>query len=155
MATNNYNGIQQGTAFQNNGFGNNYNNYDPITPTTSFTPPPISIGFVQGKMGAGTFPVMSSNTTVYLFDVQDQSKFYIKATDAFGMAMPLRKFEYHEVTAQVQPVPPVVPAPIKDQEETVNVSREEFDALKEQLAELMKNNQRQNYKSKKEHVSNV
>ena len=155
--------------FQGNGFGNNYNNYTNNTTginSPNINPPPITIGFVQGKIGAATFPIMSSNTTAYLFDVQDQTKFYVKATDAFGMAVPLREFEYHEVFNQSQSTP-LVPVPSKGDADVINndnivkntdgVSKEEFEELKAQLNELIQNSQKGQYqqKQRKERQGNV
>ena len=164
MSTFNQNAPQ--TGFQNNGYGNNYNNYSPTTSVNAnmMSPPPAIIGFVQGKMGASMFPLMSSNTTAYLFDVLDQSKFYIKSTDVFGMAQPLREFKYEEVF-QTPEVPKMVPqvnntvvAPPVESTNT-GISREEFEALKAQLAELQgqqgQAKQQSQPRQRKERTNNV
>lgn len=159
MAVNNYvNGYQPVTGFQGNNYGNNYNGYtNTTTPINAvpISPPPANIGFVQGKMGASTFPVMSSNTTVYLFDVQDQTKFYVKSTDAFGMTMPLREFKYEEVV-QPQTAQPVFPAPrgsdIDETKEVPEVTKEDFEELKAQVSAIL---QRQQNKPRKERTNNA
>ena len=157
-----FNNTQQ-NGFQNTGYGNNYNNYSstPSMGANMMSPPPAIIGFVQGKMRASMFPLMSSNTTAYLFDVLDQSKFYIKATDVFGMAQPLREFKYEEIL-QTPEIPKVVPQvantavmPTPPVATTDGVSREEFDALKAQLAELTQNKQQTQPRQRKERTNNV
>lgn len=160
MPMNNFNnGYQLSNNYSGNGYGTNYLNQ------SSTVSSPITIGFVQGKMGAATFPMMSSNTTAYLFDVQDQTKFYIKATDAFGMSLPLREFAYEEIT-QIQPTPTAIPDNIKEQQDTVieppkeMVTKEEFDELKAQIQSLTQSlQQRQNnqmtQKQRKDRPNNV
>ena len=93
-----------------------YNN--PYTPLyTPYTPPqsnlnnlPINqsqgsqnsnngIIWVQGEAGAKSYLVGSGNS-ILLMD-SEQSRFYIKSTDNSGMPMPLRIFEYSEVTNNV------------------------------------------------------
>jgi len=54
------------------------------------------IVWVQGEAGAKSYLVGSGNS-VLLMDSED-SVFYIKSTDASGMPMPLRVFEYTERT---------------------------------------------------------
>lgn len=149
MAVNTYNGYQTQTGIQGNNWGNNYNgNYTGTPINAPINPPPVNIGFVQGKVGASTYPMMSSNTTVYLFDVQDQTKFYVKSTDAFGMAMPLREFKYEEIV-QPQTTAPIVPAsPVPEERVDTGVTKEEFDELKAQLAALTQSLQRQPQQNK-------
>lgn len=132
----------QPTGFSGKDYGNNYNQSLYNSQVGTMNPQPINIGFVQGKMGAGTYPIMSSNTTVYLFDVQDQTKFYVKATDAFGMALPLREFEYHEIVTQPQVAPLMIPSATKEitTNDTNGVTKEEFEELKAQLAALIQQN---------------
>ena len=55
--------------------------------------------WVQGEAGAKSYLVGSGNS-VLLMD-SEQSRFYIKSTDNSGMPMPLRIFEYSEVTNNV------------------------------------------------------
>ena len=147
---NRYMNISQNNVTQAN--RNNYNNaYTPVNNIISSSmnnSMPISIGFVQGRMGASVYPVMSSNTTVYLFDTQDQSKFYIKATDAFGMALPLREFTYQEVFVQYQNQINTIPAPTQvitdsststaiNETDNSTITREEFNELKNQLSDFL------------------
>lgn len=60
------------------------------------TPQPQSNGivWVQGESAAKSFPV-APNTTVMLLD-SEASVFYLKTSDASGMPLPLRVFDYKE-----------------------------------------------------------
>lgn len=59
-------------------------------------PQPQSNGivWVQGESAAKSFPV-APNTTVMLLD-SESSVFYLKTSDASGMPLPLRVFDYKE-----------------------------------------------------------
>lgn len=50
--------------------------------------------WVQGEAGAKSY-LVAPNTTVMLMD-SENDVFYLKSTDASGMPMPLRTFEYKE-----------------------------------------------------------
>lgn len=77
-------------------------NASAVQPTNLPTANPTSanngIIWVQGETGAKSYLVGAGNT-VLLMD-SEQSRFYIKATDNSGMPMPLRTFEYSEITAE-------------------------------------------------------
>ena len=53
--------------------------------------------WVQGEAGAKSYLVGAGNS-VLLMD-SEQSRFYIKSTDTSGMPMPLRIFEYSEISS--------------------------------------------------------
>lgn len=53
--------------------------------------------WVQGEAGAKSF-LVAAGMSVLLMD-SEQSRFYIKSTDTSGMPMPLRTFEYSEISA--------------------------------------------------------
>ena len=53
--------------------------------------------WVQGEAGAKSYLVGAGNS-ILLMD-SEQSRFYIKSTDTSGMPMPLRIFEYEEVSS--------------------------------------------------------
>ena len=59
--------------------------------------------WVQGEAGAKSF-ILPPNTTVMLMD-SENSVFYLKSSDASGMPLPLRVFEYAEKTATVPQSP--------------------------------------------------
>lgn len=54
--------------------------------------------WVQGEAGAKSYLVAPGNT-VMLMD-SENDRFYIKSADASGMPLPLRVFEYKELTQQ-------------------------------------------------------
>lgn len=84
------------------------------------------IVWVQGEAGAKAH-LVAPGQSVMLMDSEGM-KFYIKTSDASGMPMPLRIFEYHEVsgTQAAEPVPQI---DVKQ-----FVTREEFE---QKLAMLM------------------
>lgn len=116
---------------------NGYNNYS--VPNYNFTPyvqPTIpqpqvrqssSIVWVQGEDGAQNYSVAPGNT-VLLMD-SSSNKFYIKSSDIYGKPT-IRVYSYEEE--------------VKDQQKASDaqvqndyVSRDEFNALKKQIDDLM------------------
>lgn len=83
------------------------------------------IVWVQGEAGAKAYPV-APNTSLLLMD-SESSSFYIKTTDASGMPLPLRTFEYVEKSGQ-QTEKPMVSQQLND-----FITREEFE---KRLSEL-------------------
>lgn len=74
--------------------------YQPSYPQYSQQNTP-SILWVQGEAGAKSY-LVGAGQSVLLMD-SESSTFYIKSTDASGMPMPLRAFDYKERTqAQAQ-----------------------------------------------------
>ena len=61
------------------------------------------IVWVQGEAAAKSYPV-APNTTVMLLD-SENSTFYLKTSDASGMPLPLRVFDYSERTQNASAVP--------------------------------------------------
>lgn len=61
------------------------------------------ITWVQGEVGARAYPVSPGKMAV-LMDSED-SVFYIKAVDNYGMPQPLRKFRFTEETADQKNLP--------------------------------------------------
>ena len=89
------------------------------------------IVWVQGESAAKSFPV-APNTTVMLLD-SEASVFYLKTSDASGMPLPLRAFDYKERTQNPSNLP--VNAPKNDCE--VNFDNfVTYDKLNEILASL-------------------
>ena len=99
----------------NNGFPMNYQQMYPsynYVPQQQLTQPVIQqpvndngILWVQGEAGAKSWAV-APGKSVMLMD-SESNTFYIKSSDASGMPMPLRIFDYNERTVQ-QTQPPVV-----------------------------------------------
>lgn len=81
--------------------------------------------WVQGEAGAKSY-LVAPNTTVMLMD-SESSRFFMKSADQSGMPLPLRVFEFKEVTASNLPPTGVSFDPDKF------VTKEELAAL---LAEL-------------------
>ena len=80
------------------------------------------IVWVQGEAGAKSY-LVGAGQSVLLMDAEG-SCFYIKSTDASGMPMPLRVFDYKERTTQ---------GPATKVE---YVTRDEFDEFKKSLKEV-------------------
>lgn len=102
----------------------------------SYTQPPTQgIVWVQGEAAAKAYPVPAGSNAVLMDSEGDV--FYIKATDATGMPLPLRVFEYKEVV-RTEPQASNA-APQFDPNEYVR--KEELDDLRRQI-QNMNNNSR-------------
>ena len=105
-----------------------YNNYNPTyqQPTVGVptNTPSSGIVWVQGEAGAKSY-LVGAGQSVLLMDAEG-SCFYIKSTDASGMPMPLRVFDYKERTQSTSA------SPIAG---TEYVTREEFNEFKKSLKE--------------------
>lgn len=100
----------------------------PTAQTAQATP---SIIWVQGEEGAKAYMVAAGNN-VLLMD-SENSSFYIKSTDASGMPLPLRVFDYKERTTAAKMPPQTVQQPGGE-----FVTRAEFEALAARCAALEK-----------------
>lgn len=69
--------------------------------------PSSGIVWVQGENAAKSYPV-APNTTVMLLD-SESSTFYLKTSDASGMPLPLRVFDYKERTQNGSNLPTNAP----------------------------------------------
>ena len=69
--------------------------------------PSNGIVWVQGENAAKSYPV-APNTTVMLLD-SESSTFYLKTSDASGMPLPLRVFDYKERTQNGSNLPTNAP----------------------------------------------
>lgn len=87
------------------------------------------INWCQGESGAKSYIVAAGNT-VLLMD-SEGSSFYLKSTDASGMPLPLRIFDYVERTAAPKTAPVGPQAP-----QAQYVTIEEFNALADRLTAL-------------------
>lgn len=83
------------------------------------------IVWVQGESGAKSFSV-APNNTVLLMD-SEENKFYLKSADSSGVPLPLRTFDYTEVTKDTH----------KDKDDTAYVSKADFDKLKNKVEGLL------------------
>ena len=82
--------------------------------------PASNITYVQGEAGAKAYSV-NNNYMMLLMDAED-TKFYIKQTDQFGIPK-MRKFKFEEILDEEQP-------------QTDYVSRTDFEELKAQVLAL-------------------
>ena len=89
--------------------------------------------WIQGEQAAKSYMV-APNTTVLLMDSESQ-RFYLKSSDASGMPLPLRVFEYTETTQNAQK--PVSDVPAVDL--STYATKAEFDAFRDEIQGLLKN----------------
>lgn len=81
--------------------------------------------WVQGETGAKSY-LVAPNTTIMLMD-SENSLFYLKSADASGMPMPLRTFEYKEITQGATPPNTAITPPEIDLNKFV--TREELNEI--------------------------
>lgn len=86
--------------------------------------------WVQGEAGAKSY-LVGAGQTVLLMD-SETSAFYIKSTDASGMPLPLRIFEYKEKTA------PATDNKTPALDLSAYVTREEFKKWADELKDSLK-----------------
>lgn len=89
--------------------------------------------WIQGENAAKSY-LVAPNATVLLMDSESQ-RFYLKSSDASGMPLPLRVFEYTETTQNAQK--PVSDAPAVDL--STYATKAEFDAFRDEIQGLLKN----------------
>ena len=139
-----YNPYQHTTPIPNQGFG--YAQASPQPQMPQQIQQQQGIVWVQGEAAAKAYPV-AAGSNVLLMDSEGEC-FYIKSTDASGMPLPLRVFEYKEI---VRTEPHVSNDSGMSTKSDFNpdeyVKKEELDELKRQLNNL-------NY-SKKERNNNA
>lgn len=95
------------------------------------------INWVQGEAGAKSFNV-SAGQSVMLMD-SESNVFYIKSTDASGMPLPLRIFDYSERTQNNNPIF----NPIEETQEKY-VTKEEFETALNNINLIIQNNLKDN-----------
>lgn len=117
----------------------NYNYYPQYYPTQyNAYPTQMNVGptqptqsggiiWVQGIEAAKSY-LVGAGQSVLLMD-SESSAFYIKSTDASGMPMPLRVFEYKERTQDAGKAPAVT----QQVDLSGYVTQEEFEAFKKSL----------------------
>lgn len=88
--------------------------------------------WVQGEAGAKSF-IVSPGTTVMLMD-SENSVFYLKSSDASGMPLPLRVFEYSERTATMPQSPNFGSQALNGFDPNNYITRKEFEEVMANLA---------------------
>lgn len=126
-------------TYQPNYYGGMYNPQPqiPQIPTPAQQPQPQpqvqapqqqtnpGVNWVQGEAGARSW-LVAPNTSVLLMD-SESNRFYLKSSDASGMPLPLRIFEYEEKTGKPQGQAPI------EQPSEEYVTKREFDEFKTTL----------------------
>lgn len=106
--------------------------------------PNNGIIWVQGEAAAKAYSV-PPNSQVILMDSEGEC-FYIKATDASGMPLPLRTFEYKEIVKTETPQESRSAQPQQSFDPDKYVSKEEFDNLKKQIQNMSRKDRNSNAK---------
>ena len=132
-------------ASYNNYFPQNYSSYPnvyggTVAPAQTYTTPAQTTNFsnginwVQGEAGARSVYVGAGQKAL-LMD-SENNVFYVKSSDQSGMPLPLRTFEYKEITngetAEVEPAP------------TTYVTKEEFDKAISELKKSLEKEEKKN-----------
>ena len=94
--------------------------------------------WVQGEAGAKGYMV-APNATVMLMDSETQ-RFYLKSSDASGMPLPLRVFEYTETTKSGNAAPAV--------DLSTYATRAELEAVRDEIKGLLQNVPKQTARTK-------
>ena len=85
--------------------------------------------WVQGEGGAKSY-LVAPNATVMLMDSESQ-RFYLKSSDASGMPLPLRIFEYTEITKAGTAAPAV--------DLSTYATRAELEAMRDEIKGMLQN----------------
>lgn len=102
-----------------------FNNYPQPMPNLNYV-----FGFVHGRSGADAFFVPTSCAAI-LFDL-DAQVFYLKQTDQYSVAYPIREFTYTERQHGAQNAP-FAPAQVESVNRDINA---EINALTKRVAAL-------------------
>lgn len=97
-----------------------------------------SLIWVQGEAGAKSYMV-APNATVMLMDSETQ-RFYLKSSDASGMPLPLRVFEYTETTKAGATAPAV--------DLSTYATRAELEAFRDEVKGILQNVPKQTTRTK-------
>lgn len=116
-------------------FGYPYSYQQPYYPQPVPTPAPrqeqnSGLIWVQGEAGAKSY-LVAPGQSVILMD-SENSCFYIKSADSSGVPLPLRAFDYTERRSEPPVRPPESVSPAGNQ-----ITREEFDALKQRVEAML------------------
>lgn len=111
--------------------------YNPVQAPQQVQQNSNGIIWIQGENAAKSYMV-APNTTVLLMDSESQ-KFYLKSSDASGMPLPLRVFEYTETTQNAAKTASDAPA----MDLSSYATKAEFDAFRDEIQGILKNVPRQ------------
>lgn len=93
-----------------------------------------SITWVQGETGAKAYPLAPASN-VLLMD-SEQDVFYLKSTDASGMPMPLRTFEYKEVLPASEVVETKHSHDVQEVDMSMYATKDEISEIRRLLEEM-------------------
>lgn len=91
--------------------------------------------YVQGEAAAKSWRV-GNGQSVLLMDIESPV-FYIKSADSSGMPLPLRTFEYREVTQNTMQVIPQSAQAAPEDLDAKYVTRQEYDTLQDKYMEIL------------------
>ena len=126
------------TPYQNQYYTQLAQSYTPMqVPQQNMTPVQQNnqngIIWIQGEQAAKSYMV-APNTTVLLMDSESQ-RFYLKSSDASGMPMPLRIFEYSEIAQNAPKTGSDAPAV----DLSTFATKAEFEAFRSEINGILKN----------------
>lgn len=124
--------------YQQNGV---YNPYQLNPYAYMNNPADIDISWAQGEAGAKSFPVQAGHKKLIMDS--ESEKFFIKEVDSNGIPLPLRVFQYTEITPQQ----PVATQPM---DQSNFATKEEVGELKDLILDIKNNlNNRNNRRDNK------
>ncbi len=131
--------------------------YQPTYEMPKYQPPAQNVGsgiiWVQGEAGAKSY-LVAPNTTVLLMD-SENSRFYLKSTDASGVPLPLRKFSYTEESDASQTTAQAVMPDLAISQETFNDMAKQLEDLRGSYKELYEKVERLTAEPKRKSVKAV
>lgn len=133
MAYNNYFPTGYQPVYYPQSFPQNTQPVQQVAPVQQNAPAPQGnngLIWVQGEAGAKSY-LVAPNTTVMLMD-SENDVFYLKSSDASGMPMPLRVFEYKERKSADSE-----PNRLQRDNSPVYVTKREFDEFRGQIEAFM------------------
>lgn len=92
--------------------------------------------WVQGEAGAKSY-LVAPNATVLLMD-SENSRFYLKSSDASGVPLPLRKFTYSEDTETLQNNAQAIQTDSGITQEAFNGMAEQLETLKSDYDNILR-----------------
>lgn len=122
-------------------FYNNPNPF-PIPPAPQAPQDTLEVRFIQGgSNSAKAYPVMPGKT-VLLMD-SEESKFYLKKMDAYGVPSPLREFNYTEVFET-----PANDIPVATEVKPEYVTKDDFNAFADKMIGMLSEQRKPRFEKK-------
>lgn len=120
-----------------------YNNPNPFPiPPVQAPQDTLEVRFIQGgSNSAKAYPVMPGKT-VLLMD-SEESKFYLKKMDAYGVPSPLREFNYTEVFET-----PANDIPVATEVKPEYVTKDDFNAFTDKMINMLSEQRKPRFEKK-------